>query len=195
MSGLPWMPLYENSDLVRARSILISTALRQGAETLILVDADTIPRPGVLVAIAEQATPTRAVFGIYTLRDGRLSIEPREQETALGAIARGEPFPIVYGGLGLVAIHRHAITRLDRALPLIEEALVSWRPYCLPFVRDGIYHADDRSLCQRLSESGVELVADPRLRVAHATIRLVDALAQSSSPGCSGSESSQQNAP
>ena len=178
-SGLPWMPLYNHSDLVRARGILLTSALARGAETLVLVDADTIPGEGVLEAIAAEATPERAVFGIYTLRDGRLSIEPRDPATAEVAITAGQPLPIVYGGLGLCAIHRASLEVVALTLPLIQEAFVSWRPFCLPFVADGIYHADDRSLCARLLAAGVELVANPRLRVAHAVTRLVDDMARS----------------
>jgi hypothetical protein len=174
-SGLRWLPLYEHSDLVRARSILLTLALREGADVLVLVDADVIPGPGVLEAVAAAPTPERAVFGIYTQRDGkRLSVEPLGgADEAAGAMARGEPFPIVFGGLGLVAIHAESLVRVAATLPAVHEPELSWAPFCLPFVRGTTYHGDDRALCARLRDAGVELVADPRLDVRHAVTTLV----------------------
>jgi hypothetical protein len=169
-AGLPWLPLYGHSDLVRARSILISQGVAR-ADVLVLVDADIVPDEGVLAAAAAAATPERAVFGVYPQRDGeRLSIEPEDEGAARAAFARREPFPIVFGGLGLAAIHRESLGRLD--LPIVTSDHVQWRPYCCPFVREGVYHGDDRSLCARLRDVGVELVADPRLSVRHAITEL-----------------------
>lgn len=169
-SGLPWLPLYEHSDLVRARSLLLTRALRSEAEAVVLVDADVVPGDGDLEAIAAAATPARAVFGAYLLRDGqRLSVEPLGADVAQRALAEGTPFPIIYGGLGLCAIHRESLARVFERLPRVTSEGDEWRPFCLPFVRAGIYHGDDRSLCVRLRESGTELWCDPRLRAGHAS--------------------------
>lgn len=176
-SGLPWMPLYGHSDLVRARSILLTLGLRDGADVLVLVDADVVPGLGVLEAAAAAATPDRAVFGIYRQRDGeRLSIEPvdaAQAESALSRTLTGEPFPILFGGLGLAAIHRQSLERVAATLPAVHEPELSWAPFCLPLVRGSSYHGDDRSLCTRLREAGVELVADPQLDVRHAVTTLM----------------------
>lgn len=193
-SGLPWLPLYERSDLPRARSVLVTRALELGAEVVVFVDADTVPAPGALAALVAAGRPGRAVLGIYELRDGRLSVEPEEgaADAAASAIARNERFAVRWGGLGLAAAHADDLRRVGETLPLIRDPDVTWRPYCVPFVRDGQYHADDRSLCTRLRDAGVELVADPTIIALHAVTRLV---APQLSPGCDGVASSQQKSP
>jgi hypothetical protein len=41
-TGLPWLPVYGMSDLPRARSLLITRALRLGAEVVVFIDADIV---------------------------------------------------------------------------------------------------------------------------------------------------------
>jgi hypothetical protein len=192
-SGLPWLPLYERSDLPRTRSVLVSRALELGAEVVVFVDADTVPAPGALEALVAAVQPGRAVLGVYELRDGRLSVEPEpgSADAAAAALARREPFAAEWGGLGLAAVHAEDLRRVGEALPLIRDPDVTWRPYCVPFVHNGRYYADDKSLCARLRDAGTALVADPAIVGLHAIARLV---APQLSPGCAGIDSSQQNA-
>ena len=163
--GVPFMPAYEMSDLPLARSQLVSQALASGAERVLFVDSDVVPRVDQLRRLAdtELVTPARALFGIYALRNGRLSVCPR------GA-AEGERFDIAYGGLGFAAVHRASLERVGERLPTIDGP-VRWKPYCVPFVAvaegKGTYYADDRSLCQRLVDAGTALVADRELVVGH----------------------------
>jgi hypothetical protein len=177
ISGIPHIELHGHSDLPRARSILIEQGLAQGADVLLLVDADTIPLgAGVLHALADAVTPTRAVWGLYVLRDGdKWSVNPVDPEAALVAIEGGEPFPIRGGGLGVTAIHRESLERLGATLPTLVDQGTSnrWRPFCVPFYRDSVYHADDGSLCARLTETGTELWCHPALRAAHAAETLL----------------------
>ncbi len=177
-TGYPYLPLRGFSDLPRVRSMLIEQGLAKGAEVLILVDADTVPLgASVLHELAALATPTRAVWGLYVLRDGdKWSVRPAEPEAALIAIGRGVPFPILSGGLGITAIHRDSLLRVGETLPTItEDTGNQWRPFCVPFVRGNDYHADDGSLCFRLRESGTELWCYPALRAAHAAETLLTA--------------------
>jgi len=179
-SQLPWLTLHEHSDLPRARSLLIEQALRTEAERVLLVDADVVPSPEVLVSLAEAdgVTPQQAVWGMYPLREGdRWSVNPFDAAEADAAIREGRSFPIRTGGLGLCAIHRESLVRLGGALPTVrEESGLEWRPFCVPFVRDGVYHADDGSLCARLTETGTELWCDPRLRGGHVVRSVITAL-------------------
>jgi hypothetical protein len=178
-SGIPWLPLYEHSDLPRARSVLLEQGLAHGAERLILVDADTIPTPRGLAALAAHpgVTPHSAVWGMYPLREGdRWSVNPEDPEEASRAIEAGLSFPIRTGGLGFCAIHRESLTRLGGTLPTItEDTGTEWRPFCVPFVRDGHYYADDGSLCARLRESGTALWCDSTLRAGHAVTMVLTA--------------------
>lgn len=179
-SGLPFLPLHEHSDLPRVRSVLIEQALATAAERVILLDADTVPSVGVLRALAEAdgVTPYRGVWGMYPLREAdRWSVNPIDAAEAALAIREGRSFPIRTGGLGLCAIHRQSLERLGETLPLVvEEEGLRWRPFCVPFVRDSVYYADDGSLCMRLFETGTELWCDPRLRAGHAVKRVITGL-------------------
>lgn len=179
-SGIPWLPVYEHSDLPRIRSVLIEQGLASGAERLILIDADTVPSDGVLRALAEGegVTPDCAVWGMYPLREGdRWSVNPEDPAAADLATREGRSFPIVTGGLGLCAIHRESLVRAAERLPRVSEAEgLEWRPFCVPFVQDGTYYADDGSLCRRLRESGTELWCDPRLRAGHVVRQVITAL-------------------
>lgn len=178
-SGLPWLPLYGHSDLPRVRSMLIEEGLANGADVLILVDADTIPLgASVLHELAAAATPERAAWGLYVLRDGdKWSVKPVDPDAAIVAIERGEPFPIVTGGLGIAAIHRESLLRLGDTLPIMVERDTGnrWRPFCVPFYRGSDYFADDGSLCERLRATGTELWCHPRQLAAHAAETLLTA--------------------
>lgn len=179
-SGLPFLPLYEHSDLPRVRSVLVEMALGRPAERIIFLDADTVPDPGVLLRLADDpyVTPGRAVWGLYPLRDGaRWSVDPKAPEQAERDIRDGVRFPIRKGGLGLACVHRMSLLRAGDILPHIEEqgGAVRWRPFCVPFYRIGpldkgsaTYHADDGSLCARLRETETELWCDPTARAGHA---------------------------
>lgn len=176
-SGLPWLPRYEHSDLPRVRSVLIEEALATLAPRIILVDADNVPADGVLMRLAEHplVTPTSAVWGLYPLREGdRWSVRPEDPAAASAAIDGGQTFPILSGGLGLACVHRESLLRLADELPLIEEDTgMRWHPFCVPFVHDATYYADDGSFCSRLIQSGTRLVCDPKMRAAHAVSRLL----------------------
>lgn len=180
-SGLPWLVLHEHSDLPRVRSVLIEQALGTPAERIVLIDADTVPTVGALRALAESeaVTPERAVWGLYPLREAdRWSVNPADPAGADLAISEGRLFPIRTGGLGFCAIHRESLERAGARLPVIVEQHggLRWRPFCVPFVRDSAYYADDGALCVRLTESGTELVCDSSLRAGHVVRAVVTTL-------------------
>lgn len=179
-SGIPSLVLHGHSDLPRVRSVLIEHALATPAERIILLDADTVPNSATLRALAEseEVTPTRALWGLYPLREGdRWSVNPEDVTGADLSIREGRSFPIRTGGLGLCVIHRQSLLRLGESLPIIrEDTGLEWRPFCVPFVRGSDYYADDGSLCVRLRESGTELSCNPLLRAGHAVTSVVTAL-------------------
>lgn len=182
---VPWLPLYGHSDLPRARSVLIESALARSEERVILIDADTVPLGNALAGLANDTpvTPNRAVFGLYPLREGtRWSVSPEDPAEAERAIAEGRMFRIKSSGLGFCAIHRGSLERLAATLPMmVEDTGTTWHPFCVPFWRQlgggplepAEYYADDGSLCVRLRENGTELWCDPTLRAAHAVERLI----------------------
>lgn len=185
-SGIPSRRLYGHSDLPRARSILLELALTTDAERVILVDADTLPSADHLRALAESpaVTPERAAWGLYPLRDGdRWSVDPEDVDEAEKAIARGVPFRIKKGGLGIACVHRESLERLGETLPHIGEGGFRWRPFCVPFYRIGVpasegakYYADDGSLCIRLRETGTALWCHPEYLAGHAVATVLRGL-------------------
>jgi len=187
-AGLSWLPLHEHSDLPRARSLLIEQALLTQAERVILIDSDVVPTAGVLRALAEAegVTPYQAVWGMYPLKQGdRWSVNPIDPVDADRALREGQSFPIRSGGLGLCAIHRESLERVGATLPtVVEESELSWRPFCVPFLRQlggaplepAEYYPDDASLCVRLYDTGTALWCDPRLRAGHVVRSVLTAL-------------------
>lgn len=180
-SGLPHLPLYEHSDLPRARSVLIERGLALGAERLLLVDADTVPSAGDLQRLATteaDVTPERALWGLYPLREGtRWAVNPVDPDEANRAIEEGRQFRINSGGLGVCAIHRESLERAVAESPtIVEDTGASWRPWCVPFIANGKYYADDGSLCMRLAMTGTALWCDPTIRAAHAVTQLIRGL-------------------
>jgi len=169
-SGLPWMIVYEQSDLVKARSALLSQALQKGAERVILLDADVVTTPGALRWLAEtdSLTPHEALFGRYVQRDGvRWSFQPQnaelyEQMGSDGLVA------LDWAGLGLCAIHRESLQRVASRLPRIElPGEVGWWPFCLPIVDPPDYLGDDRALCRRLRENKTALMLRKGMIAGH----------------------------
>jgi hypothetical protein len=189
-SGLPWAVEHGHSDLPRVRSYIIGKALETEAERVILLDADVVPTAAALswLADTDEVTPDQAVWGLYELKDGRWSVQPRNaqefSDTEDGALV-----PIVWGGLGICCIHRESLERVEAGLqadhmaPVREENGVEWAPYCLPFVARGVYYPDDKSLCHRLTQAGVDLVCRRDLIAGHMAARMLTGPGRPAAPG------------
>lgn len=168
--GLPWIPLYEMSDLPRARSYLITQALQTGAERVVFLDADIVASPDELLALAghRRVTDQAAVTGLYATRDGRAWACSSPDPTLVDGMRRAE-----YAGLGFACISRSSLMRVTGTLTeLTDPHFGKWWPFCVPFIDgslggDPIYCADDVSLWRRLSMAGTTLWADPSLVVGH----------------------------
>ena len=166
-ASLPWKQLVGCSDLVRARSVLLTEAMNSGADRIILLDADVVPNIEQLrdAATVDLVDPNNARFGMYTLKSNRWSVEPETE------ISLSHDFPIVSGGLGFVALHVESLKKVGSKMTLVLHDGVEgecWIPFCLPFMDGGQYYPEDASLCSRLRSVGVNLTADPTWRVGHA---------------------------
>lgn len=170
-SGLPWLPVYGMSDLPRARSLLISRALRLGAEVVVFIDADIVATPEQILALARHPRLGEhgAVTGLYAVRTGQAwacDADPGRAESD-GCM------PARTAGLGFAAMTRASLGRVGDGLPglLDRESGEAWRPYCLPFIEeiDGApeYLAEDIALWRRLAHTGTQAWADPALTVGH----------------------------
>lgn len=172
---LPIMPLHGSSDLPRARSLLISLALRREPERVVFLDADVVPTAAQLTELAtsDLVTPTQALTGLYPIRDTRATplgghawaVDAVEPETAEGKAL----FAAHWAGLGFAAVHTDSLRRVADNLPEILGDEVPWRPFCVPWVdaSAGRYYPDDRVLWWRLRLTGTRLVASASLKVGH----------------------------
>lgn len=170
-SGMPWLPIYEMSDLPRARSYLVTAALRDtDAQRVLFVDADIVATAGELARLAahERVSDTGAVTGLYAMRSGRTwACHAPDERVEPDGCRRAE-----FAGLGYACISRASLLRVQQTLPRLHDPEVGeWWPFCVPFVgdRDGKpeYCADDVSLWRRLEATGTQLWADTRLVVGH----------------------------
>lgn len=170
-SGLPWLPVYGMSDLPRARSLLITRALRLQAEVVVFIDADIAATAEQITRLAAhpRLTGTGAVTGRYAARSGQAwtcDADPDHPEPD-GCL------PARTAGLGFAVVSRASLLRVADTLPELEDEGEKWRPYCLPFIgeRDGKpkYFAEDIALWARLAATGTRLWADPGLTVGHLT--------------------------
>ncbi|HEY3494166.1 MAG TPA: hypothetical protein VGK73_05750 [Polyangiaceae bacterium] len=170
-SGLPWLPIYGMSDLPRARSLLITRALRLGADAVVFIDADIVATHEQILALSKhpRLRSGGAVTGLYSARGGQAwacDADPDSPEPDGCLLART-------AGLGFAVVTRASLLRVGKTLPELEDEGETWRPYCLPFIgeHDGKpkYFAEDIALWKRLSETGTSLWADPALTVGHLT--------------------------
>lgn len=170
-SGLPWLPMYGMSDLPRARSLLITRALRLGAERVVFIDADIIATHEQILALAAhpRLSSEGAVTGLYSARGGQAWACDADPDSP-------EPdgcLPARTAGLGFAVVTRDSLLRVGETLPELEDEGEKWTPYCLPFIGEHEgkpkYFAEDIALWKRLSTTGTRAWADPALTVGHLT--------------------------
>lgn len=175
-AGIPHHAFHECSDLPKARSQLLSAALREtDADVFLLIDSDMTPTPEHIAAIlaSPKLGPADAVSGAYSTRMGTLACRPKD----LGVVIElGSPgfTELEAAGLGFCAITRASLEALAEWLPeVVEDGGERWWPLCVPFLdtnhaeRTTRYYPDDYSLWRRLAEAGVSLWLDNALLVPH----------------------------
>jgi hypothetical protein len=161
------------SDLVRARSILLSTALATDADRFIFIDSDIVATAEDIRELVHspKVDESNAVSGCYLGAPDSLAVEP---EAKVADLFGGTRFtPMVCGGLGFAAVHRSAIERIRDHLPQLhdEDTGVRWYPFFLPGIvehqESADYLAEDISFWYRLRASGIRLWLDTHLVVGH----------------------------
>lgn len=155
-----------------ARNAGTDVALRGGADVVVYLDADVIPRPGWLdPLLAHLDDPLVAAVAprIIAAEPGRLWV--RGYETARSALDMG-PYP--------------ARVRPRTRVPYVPSAALAVRPDRLPAMPDGggagpfdarMRVAEDVDLCWRTDAAGGRIRYEPASRVAHrhrtGTVRLL----------------------
>lgn len=169
-SQVMFSPVFGKSDLPKARSKLFTSALEQGADRVVCIDADVIPTAAQVLALATdpRVTPTSAVSGLYVQRNlEHWAFKTEDPTIDADGYMKGEA-----AGLGFCCIHRASLEAVAAALPtVVDEG--TWKPFCVPLLvpqPDGtaLYQADDFSLWRRLRDAGVQLWGKSDLVVGHA---------------------------
>jgi len=179
-AGLPWLPVYGMSDLPRARSVLLTLALRDSnADRILCIDADIVPTVEQIHRLAQhpRVDEQGAVTGLYSLRSGKgwACYAPEEIPNDAGIVNERLPWDgcrrAEGAGLGFACISRASLLRVRDMLPRLVDPELTWWPFCVPFIEQSNgtpeYRADDWSLWRRLATSGTQLWADPALVVGH----------------------------
>jgi hypothetical protein len=178
-SGLPCLLVHGCSDLVKARSRLLTDALRVDTHRFLFVDADMVPTPAQLdeLATSSHVTSTSALTGCYlTQPDFIAAIAEDNQPIELEAevrLIRG-----VAAGMGFAAVSRETVERIASKLPMVRDANGDrWHPFFLPFLvkherseelGGDEYYPEDYSFWWRVRALGeAQLWIDTHMVVGH----------------------------
>jgi hypothetical protein len=179
--GLRHIAVYGCSDLVMARSRLLTDALATDADHFVFLDADVIPGREDLISLIEspKVSPDNAVVGCYLVRENHLSAQFKSQSVRIMGDVRFVECSVA--GMGIGVVHRSSIERLRDTLPTVIDEQPrdgsidgrgTWTPYFLPVIleTEGKYRylAEDYSFWWRLGIVGVKLWLDTHIAVGHA---------------------------
>jgi hypothetical protein len=177
--AIPLIHVHGASDLVAARSRLLTDALKTSADTFVFVDADMLPTPEQIVHLVESSrlTDTDAVSGVYAVGNGQVAAMTADGKPL--ELPNPEPHVrCLVAGMGFAAVTRNAIEKLRNRLPsVMDEGDREWHPYFLPMVIEHAnvngrpmnqYLSEDYSFWWRLKHlAGVQLWLDTKLVVGH----------------------------
>jgi hypothetical protein len=174
---LPVMHIYGSSDLVKARSLLLSDALRSSHDRFVLIDADMLPTVEQLRMLTEspRLDVDNAITGAYYTRSRSLAFKPRDPCASFHIPCEARFIEGWGAGLGFSIVSRQSLERLSKKLPMLRDDK-DWWPFCLPeLVSDDeytsgrlVYCSEDLSFWWRLRKlAGVTLWLDTHLAVGH----------------------------
>ncbi len=176
-SGLPHIHIHGCSDLVRARSRLLSDALAMPFDRFLFVDSDIIPTAAQLAALAgsERVTGTAAVTGAYAVGAGQVAANSMKG-TAIDLPAAERYVAALVAGMGFAAVSRVSVERLAATLPTVTDPDgKTWKPFFLPMLVGDTheYLSEDYAFWWRLRDAGTQLWLDTSLVVGHCRSRVV----------------------
>lgn len=135
---MPYLQVHGCSDLVRARSRLLTDGMKTPADRFILIDSDMGPTADDLVSLAtsERVGPTSAVSGCYVTETGTVAAVTEGIDSAC---THGDPrfIPLLVAGLGFAAVSRTTVETIAEAIGTVrDKSGEQWHPFFLPFVLD-----------------------------------------------------------
>jgi hypothetical protein len=183
--GLPYVQLHGCSDLPKARSRLLSDAMRTPAEVFVLIDSDMVPTPEHFDRLvnSEKLDASNAISGCYLVGTGDRVAAAADAplEVTIGGDTRY--VDVAFAGAGFAAVDRRSVEMLDQGLPLVRDPQGdTWRPYFVPFLLDQgpeaggehIYVPEDYSFWWRLKAiAKTQLWLDTSVAVGHAKLSVL----------------------
>lgn len=178
--NIPCLPMFGCSDLPRARSVLLTEAMQTDRDVFLMIDADIVVQPQQLMQLvnSEKLDTNNAVSGTYLVGPNQVAAVP-ELPDDIQIHGPQRYLKFLVAGLGLAAVHRSTIARLDQVLePVFDAAGGRWVPYCVPFVLEQAlpggsksrqYIAEDHSFWWRLrTAAGTTCWLDTHVAAGHA---------------------------
>jgi hypothetical protein len=172
--GTPFISVVGCAYVGKARSVLASSALEQGADVVFFIDSDTIFDPSDVERVADVARQTRGVVGVpYSQRllgglaVGGFDESVVDQVTFFEGGGRYPASGVI--GMGFTAIHQDVFRKMEE---LPDMQIVSCighkcRPYFRELTVGGNWLHEDASFCHLARRLGFPTELDTRFRLRH----------------------------
>ena len=176
LKALGWRHSLHRGDALvsRVRSVAVSHWLRDtDGDVWLMIDDDIVFSVEDAQKVVDLARKTKSIAGaFYPVRGGtHLASRPLTEYVEFGPTK--PPIRIQYQGTGFMAAHRDVCEAIAATLPLcaLQTSWDFW-PLFMPFIQmrpDGIYDylSEDWAFCQRASDLGFEIWADPSVILTH----------------------------
>ncbi len=171
--GIPVLSIVGCSYIGKARSVLATSALAQGADVVFFVDSDTLFDPRDVERVADVARETRGVVGVpYSQRClGGLVVgsfdASIEQVTFFEGGSKYPASGVI--GMGFTAICHDVFLKMDALVDMQPVSCMghTCRPYFRESVIDGQWLHEDATFCHEARLLGCTTDLDTRFRLRH----------------------------
>ncbi len=176
LAGVRVLRRQGSSQIDLARSEMVSTALHDGCESILFIDADLGFNPVDALRLLDRPDPP-VISGVYAKKGPRevaSSFHEGIKTILFGPEAPGL-YPLKYAATGFLRIRAEVLWTMIERLKL-PRCNTQWGPGIWPFFLstivqhpDGQYHylGEDWSFSHRLSQIGVVPMADTSIRLYH----------------------------
>lgn len=159
---IPWID--------QARAVLVSRALKHGADVVVFIDHDIVFRPQDVERIANAAAERNAIVaGAYSRKGFGLPLvgafDPSVESVKF--FEGGELHPAALVGLGFTAIPSSIFDLMSSYPEVAVAGGERVRPYFLPAVTADQYLGEDAAFCSRVLAHGAKLFIDTTVRLLH----------------------------
>ncbi len=172
--GIPVLSVVGCAYIGKARSLLATNALAQGADVVFFIDSDTVFDPADVERVADSARISRGIVGVpYSQRClGGLIVGSFDKSLTEVTFFEGGGKYRATGviGMGFTAIHRDVFEKmheLPNMQPVSFLGINSCRPYFYEAIVDGYWLKEDATFCHVARELGFTTELDTRFRLTH----------------------------